>query len=164
MNLSRRKRWGAVSETLSSRGQSLVEVVTATLILFIGVTGASSGFLGLTLRNRQTELSTGSVSAARTVLDRLRLQDVATLPAGGTQTLCNPANDYVCQAFDAALVGEGTVVLTYCPDFPDNSTEYCDPAIPTRRHILVQVWESDGEGGVEITFSTETVFSELRDL
>ena len=147
-----------------SRGQSLLEVIAATLILFIGVTGVSNGFLGFTLRNRRTELSTGAVSAARTVLDRLRLEDIATLPNGGTQQICNPADDYVCQAFNAGLIDVGSVVITFCPDFPDDTTEYCDPSAPSRRHVLVEVYENDGEGGSEITFTAETVFSELRDL
>ncbi len=146
-----------------NKGQSLLEVVAATLILFIGVTGVSSGFLSFTLRNRRTEQSTGAVSAARTVLDRLRLEEVATLPDGGDRQICNPANDYLCQAFNPALVDVGSVVLTFCPDFT-NDLEYCTPTNPSLRHVLVEVYENDGEGGAEITFTAETVFSELRDL
>ena len=146
-----------------SRGQSLLEVVISTLILFIGVTGASSGFLSFTLQNRKTELSTGSVSAARTVLDRLRLQEVATLPDGGDRQICNPADNYTCQAFSPGLIDVGSVVLTFCPDFA-NDLEYCNPANPSLRHILVEVYENDGEGGAEITFSAETVLSELQEL
>ncbi|MGK7909940.1 MAG: hypothetical protein AB4050_00430 [Synechococcus sp.] len=149
--------------THSSRGQSLLEVVAATLILFIGVTGASSGFLNFALQNRRTEQSTGAVSAARTVLDRLRLEDIATLPDGGDRQICNPADDYVCQAFSPGLIDVGSVVLTFCPDFA-NDLEYCDPANPSLRHVLVEVYENDGEGGAEITFNAETVFSELREL
>ncbi|MEM9568223.1 MAG: hypothetical protein AAF974_07935 [Cyanobacteria bacterium P01_E01_bin.34] len=149
--------------TPSNRGQSLLEVVFSTLILFIGVTGVSSGFLGFTLQNRKTELSTGAVSAARTVLDRLRLEDIATLPDGGDRQICNPADDYVCQNFNSALIDVGSVVLTFCPDFA-NDLEYCTPTNSSLRHILVEVYENDGEGGAEITFSAETVFSELRDL
>ncbi|MEL7085060.1 MAG: hypothetical protein AAF268_02835 [Cyanobacteria bacterium P01_A01_bin.3] len=148
----------------TNRGQSLLEVVAATMILFIGVTGVSNGFLGFTLRNRRTEQTTGAVSGARTVLDRLRLQDVAALPDGGDRQICNPASDYTCQAFSPALIGIGSVVITFCPDFPDDSTEYCDASVPSRRHVLVEVYDNDGAGGTEITFTAETVFSELRDL
>lgn len=147
----------------SNKGQSLLEVVAATLILFIGVTGVSSGFLSFTLRNRRTELSTGAVSAARTVLDRLRLEDIAGLPDGGDRQICNPADDYLCQVFSPGLIDVGSVVLTFCPDFA-NDREYCTPTNPSLRHVLVEVYENDGEGGAEITFTAETVFSELRDL
>lgn len=149
---------------LFSRGQSLLEVISATLILFVGVTGVSQGFLGFTLLNRKAELSTSTVSGARTVLDRLRLSDISTMPSGGTQEICNPSSNYACVAFDASLREAGSVVVTYCPDFTDNSLEYCDPTVPSRRHLLVEVWENDGQGGEVVTFTTETVFSDLNEL
>ena len=162
--------WQAATNKFSSRritrGQSLLEVIAATLILFIGVTGASNGFLAFTLRNRRTELNTNSTAAVRTVLDNLRLADVDAMPVGGAQQVCNPNLDasYTCVPFNAALIQAGSVVVTYCPNRADNTREYCDPAVPTRRHVGIEVYETDGEGGTQIAFSTETVFAELRDL
>ena len=162
--------WQAAPTKFSShritRGQSFLEVIAATLILFIGITGASNGFLAFTLRNRRTELNTGSIAAVRTVLDNLRLADVDAMPVGGVQQICNPNLDasYTCVPFDTALIQAGSVVVTYCPNRADNTIEYCDPAVPTRRHIGIEVYETDGEGGTQVAFTTETVFAELRDL
>ncbi|MEM9092605.1 MAG: type II secretion system protein [Cyanobacteria bacterium P01_F01_bin.53] len=154
--------------TSSARGQTLIEVIAAGAILLIGITGISNGFLAFTIRNRRTELNSDSTAAARAVLDELRLSDVETLPNGGVQQVCNPtspnATNFMCMPFSSALIQPGTVVVTYCPNRADNSKEYCDSSVTSRRHLEVEVYETDEAGGTQVAFTTETVFANLREL
>ncbi|WP_156820252.1 type II secretion system protein [Synechococcus sp. PCC 7336] len=143
------------------RGSSLVEVMVATVILLLALTGVSNGFMVFSLQNRKSELSGDAVASARQVLDRLRLATVENLPNGGDRQICNPDNNYVCVDFNANLQQQGSVIVTYCPNV---NPSYCSASEPKTRHILIDVLDNNGNGGLDVVFSTETVFSDLRDL
>ena len=144
----------------TGRGTTLVEVIAATAILVLTLAGVSNGFLAFTLNNRQSQQAGGSIAAARLVLDRLRLSDVATLPSAGRE-ICNPDTNFTCEAFSADLQQIDSVIVTYCPEI---SPSYCIAGEPSIRHIQVEVLGTEGDGDLDIVFTAETVFSTLRDL
>lgn len=151
----------SLSPRKDSRGYSLLEVVAATFIMLLTFAGVSNGFLTFALQNRGSSQSGESINVAQTVLDRLRLLTVSTLPNGGNQQICNPDTNYTCVTYDSALEQAGSVIVTYCPNIIPS---YCDVSQPTTRHILVDVLGNDGDGGIDVVFTAETVFTELRDL
>ena len=145
---------------LDSRGSSLVEVMAASIILLLTLTGVSNAFLALALQNRSSENVGESINSVQLVLDRLRLQTVELLPNGGTQEICNPDINYACAPFEPALQQMGSVIVTYCPNV---SPSYCDSSNPMTRHLQVDVLGNDGVGGTEVVFTAETVFTDLTE-
>jgi prepilin-type N-terminal cleavage/methylation domain-containing protein len=121
-------------------GFTLVEVLAALAIFGLLAAGMGPIFLQQLKHNRLAELTTEGMGAAQIVLDRLRTQDPATLPATGTgapQTL---------------LVGTHTYTVT--PSYCEN-TSFCTST--TVRHITVRVTYAGQQ-----VFQTQTVYAQLR--
>ena len=117
-----------------------MEVLAALSIFGLLAAGMGPIFLQQLSHNRLAEVKTEAMGAAQIVLDRLRTQDPATLPAtgaGSTQTVAVGTRDYL-------------VTPSYCED-----ASFCTSS--TVRHVRVRVQYKGQQ-----VFVTQTVYAQLR--
>lgn len=122
------------------KGFTLVEVLAALAIFGLLAAGMGPVFLQQLQQNRLAEIKTEAMGAAQVALDKLRIQDPATLPATGNGTV------------QTITVGSHTFSVTpsYC-----EVASFCSS--PTVRHIRVRVTYKGQQ-----VFTTQTVYSQLR--
>ncbi|MGK7907561.1 MAG: hypothetical protein AB4040_10085 [Synechococcus sp.] len=125
-------------------GFSILESVAGMVIMLMLLGGSTSGFLGLTQKNRQNQVRGDAIAAGRQVIDALRLVNPTAMPDNNnteTQTINIDGKDY-------------EVLVTYCP--ASAAVDFCTN--PSRRHIQVDVTYA---GDSRVYYTTETVFTEL---
>lgn len=124
---------------MNAKGFTLLEALVATALLAILLTGVLPLFFVLLQSNTRNEERSGAVAAAQEVMEQLRQQDPATMPAEGAES---PA---VVNVGDRAF----EVRNWYCL-----ASQFCSD---DSRHVLIEV-----NFGGRTVFSTESVYTQLR--
>ena len=124
---------------MNEKGFTVVEALISIFLLGVVLAGILPGLLTFLDTNTLSEEKSDAVAAAQVVLERLRLEDPATLPSSGSSSP---------QIVD---VGghEFEVVNHYC-----TVSEYCGT---DSRHIRVEVFY-----GGETLFEIESVYTQLQ--
>lgn len=123
----------------NEKGFSVIEALMGIFLLGIVLTGVLPAFLSFLDANTYSEQASDSVSAAQQMLERLRLQDPASMPTSGA---------------DSAVIipvggREYEVINSYCVN-----PAFCGAG---SRHITVEV-----NYGGEPRFVVESVFTRLQ--
>jgi len=122
----------------SYKGFTLIETLVALLIFGIAVAIMIPLFYEQRLKNNTSQIRTEAVAFSQEILDGLRQQDVANLPATGSQTRTK------------AVMGENyTATITYC-EVPANCSD-------SSRQIKLQI----NRYGT-IVYEMQTVFTRLQ--
>ncbi len=121
-------------------GFTLIEVMISLLIFTVVLAGMAPAFVAQLKHNTNSAIRTEAIAAAQIVIDQLRVEDPATLPASGDGSEVN------------LTVGNHDFAVT--PSFCETAT-FCTTV--NNRHITVRVRYNN-----EQVFSTQTVFTQLR--
>jgi prepilin-type N-terminal cleavage/methylation domain-containing protein len=126
--------------SVAQRGFSLIEVIVSISLFSIIGMGLAKGFIMQMKSNNDSAIRIQAISAAQQVLDRLRTEDPASLPSGGSAA-----------AETVSIAGRNySVVISYCV-----ISAYCTAT--TTRHIRATVSYRNSK-----RYEVDTVFSQLR--
>ena len=128
---------------MNSRGLGLIEVLVALGLLSLIAIAVLSAIVSHVNANTRNEIRTEAVGIAQDRLEDLRLQDPT-----GLKDESDPPDSW------NVTVDARTYELRthYCL-----SAEYCPPASPYSRHLIVEVYLS----GTKV-YDVETVYTQLR--
>jgi prepilin-type N-terminal cleavage/methylation domain-containing protein len=124
------------------RGFSMIEVLVSFGIFGIAALGVAKSFGTNLTQNSLSEKRTGAVEAVQQILEQIRVQNVSTLPSGGTETITN---------------------VTLGPRVYEVRTKYC--AAPNDVYCIssnVRFIEAKAILNGRTMYETSTVYAELR--
>jgi type II secretory pathway pseudopilin PulG len=126
---------------VSSRGFSLVEALVALFLLGMTAVAVMPAFLTQADANTRNEQRSDAVGLAQQRLEALRFTDVDLMPTGGTDASTTTIGS---RAYELRTI--------YC-----TQAQYCPPASPGSRHLLVEVWLDGAK-----VYDVATIYTELR--
>lgn len=125
---------------MKKSGFTLIEVLVSLSIFGIAALALGQAYSTHLSFNTLSEARTGGIAAVTRVLDQLRVQDPATLPATGTD------------ADRSIVIGQRTflVSISYC-----SPTTYCTSNNIRQIHATAKLHGS-------IVYAVDTIFAQLR--
>jgi hypothetical protein len=135
-----RRRWRLGASALAERGTSLIEVIVASGLLGVGLTGLAASFPLSYHGVRQGGLQTTAIALAREILEDARRTPYDSLPSlAATRAAVSGF-----AVFDREVVVNDYSPATGCSSSPS----------PACRQITVHVYFTEQQGEVQTTLTT----------